>query len=137
MLRSVWEALENNGDGVVSDWNLPSAERAKLETKLDMLAGAEVDPAGKVNLPSGMIVGPHIHKQTGIYKLIVNGNQALRPMICLGPTANDKEWTVLARARKQDNNTGPEKAAAVTATTRRAEILGRTRKRKIFIEIKP
>lgn len=136
MARDVYEALENNGRKVVSDWDIPSDLRAKLERKLDMLASAEVDASGKVTLPTGTLAGPNIYNQQWIYKVIVNGNQALRPMVCLGPADRDTEWTVLARAKERDRDTREQKAAAATATLRRQEILDGTRQRVLFLEAK-
>lgn len=122
----VWEALENDGTGVVSDWNLPVKVAAKLEQKLDMLRSAEIDAAGRPVLPHGMFAGP-VHGQKSIYKVLVNGELALRPMI--GKSA-DGEWIVLARCVKKGNDTGAEEIAAVTAGSRLAEIATGARARK-------
>ena len=130
----IWEALENNGKGVVSDWDLPKEQAAKLDNKLNMLRNAEVDARGRVNLPPGLLDGPGVWKQQHIYKFRARGKQALRPMLCLGPVDLKAEWTVLARAREQDNDTTEQKTAAKTATVRRAEILAGIRGRRPYGE---
>lgn len=135
MARSVWEALENNGAGVVSGWPGVGPEAAaKLDQKLDMLRNAEVDAAGRVNLPQDLLAGPGVYQQKWIYKLKVKGQQALRPMLCLGPQLPEYEWTVLARATERDRDTRKSKAAAKVATVRRKEILERRRSRRLHIE---
>lgn len=136
MPRDVYETLENNGDGVVSEWDLPSEIRAKLEQKLHMLPAAEVDKSGKVNLPFGLIAGPGVWEQEWIYKLKIGGRQAIRPMLCLGPANRESEWTVLARAREQDGDTREQKAAAARAAKRRQEILEDRRICQVLIEAK-
>jgi hypothetical protein len=106
MAREIWEAFENDGDAVVSRWpKLSSETLAKLDSKLEMLQNAEVGPGGKVLLPSKLLAGPGVYGQSGIYKLIINGKQAIRPMLCLGPQKPASEWTILARATKKDNDT--------------------------------
>ena len=134
MARSVWETTENNGDLVISDWDIPSEIAGKLESRLHLLRRAEVDAAGKVNLPHGALAGPNIYGQKWIYKLKVNGKQALRPMVCLGPSNKEREWTALARAREQDNDTSEQKSAAVTAASRRQQIIDGKRTRKILLD---
>ena len=42
-MRKVWEALEPNGDGVVSGWAIQTEQRAKLDQKIDMLSAADVN----------------------------------------------------------------------------------------------
>ncbi len=133
MLRTVWEALENNGGGVVTDWDIPPEQAGKLESKLDLLRAAEVDGSGRVNLPHKLLAGPGVFKQKWIYKLLINGKQALRPMLCLGPADREGQWTVLARATEKNNDTAPQKAAAATAAKRRGEVLSGARKRRVYL----
>jgi hypothetical protein len=137
MARTVWEAVVN-GDGIISDWpKLPHQTRAILESKVDMLRRAEVDESGKVTLPQGAISGPGVFGQAGIYKLRVNGSWAIRPMLCLGPVDRDLEWTILARAREQNNDTSEQKAAAKLARERIPRIVAGTIARQELPEDEP
>ena len=110
----VYEWLDHRGKGEVSDWpRLQAAQKAKLDAKLDMLVGAEVDPLTKqANLPPQLLAGPNFDGQQFIYKLKCHGNVAMRPMICRGPFS-DAEWTVLCRATERDKVLTPSNAAAI------------------------
>jgi hypothetical protein len=130
MPREIWEYIAHHG--VLSAWNLPSEQRAKLDNGLLKMQTAEVAAGGKVDLPSGLLAGPGIYGQKGIYKFRVNGKQALRVMVCLGPQALDTRWTALATAIKKDNDTSVEKVAAVTATTRMAQLKAGTAKSLLY-----
>jgi hypothetical protein len=131
IMRDVYEVLDDDGRWLVTGWpKLQQSQRAKLESKLDMLRRAEVDPKTRqANLPQDLLAGPNVYGQPWIYKLKVKGNVALRPMICLGPTDHEKEWTVLARATEKDMQLIPADAAD-TAELRRGEVKANRRKRQ-------
>ena len=94
-MRDVWEALEPDGEGVVTHWRLQVEQRAKLDAKLDMLRAAEVDELTRqAHLPPNLLAGPGINGQKWIYKLKIKGRVALRPMLCLGPVETRGEWTI-------------------------------------------
>jgi len=133
-IRRIWEARESAGKHVLSDWDVPKEQQAKLDIRLRLLRTAEVDTAGRVALPPAMLEGPGVWGEPFIYKIRLHGKQALRPMLCLGPVNAEKEWTVLARAREQGNNLTNQRQAAKTATTRRIEILNGTRGRRLYRE---
>ena len=119
----IYEWVDKNGRGVVTNWpKLQESQRAKLDSKLDMLVNAHVDPKTRQASLSGLLVGPGFGGQQYIYKLRVRGNVQLRPMICLGPLGMN-EWTVLYPSTEKGDELIPSDAAAL-AEARRLEILG-------------
>ena len=98
-----------------------------------MLRRAEVDQAGCVELPPGLLVGPNVYGQEWIYKLRLKGNVALRPMLTLGPIDRDAEWTILVRAKERDGKTEPTNAADI-AEARRQEIQADPSRRRLLWE---
>jgi hypothetical protein len=132
ILRRVWEVFEDNGERTISDWDIPKRMAGALQSKVDKLRTAEVDVSGRVNLPDKMCAGPNLWGNKWIYKLRIEGQEALRPMFCLGPVDNAAEWTMLARAKEKDRDTTEQKAAAGKATLRRAEVIANTRRRVLF-----
>lgn len=125
----VYEWVDEGGKGEVSDWPLQAVQRGKLDAKLDMLVGAEVDPkTKKANLPSQLLAGPNFGGQQFIYKLKGRGNVAMRPMICLGPFG-DSEWTVLCRATEKDDKLIPANAADIAESRRKVILSNKFRRR--------
>lgn len=124
----VYEWLDERGNGEVSDWGLDSEPQAKLDGKIDKLVIAEVDPrTKKSNLPQDLLSGPGFDGHQYIYKLKGRGKVQLRPMVCLGPFADD-EWTILHRAVERGNKLIPADAAA--SAERRRQILCKDRLRR-------
>lgn len=130
-MRKIYEWIEANGRGVITDWDLEVEQQAKLDDKLQMLRRAEVDATGRVNLPQSLLVGPGVYRQKWIDKLRVQGNVALRPMLSLGPLDCEKEWTILARARERDRKLTPPDAAEV-AEGRRQQIQADPKRRRLL-----
>jgi hypothetical protein len=129
----VFEWIDLDGKGVVTDWGLQKPQRTKLDAKIDMLVEAEVDPASlKSNLPPGLLAGPGIDGQPFIYKLRVRGNIQLRPMVCLGPL-NLNEWTILFPAIEVGNVLKPIDAAG-KADERRKQILADKNRRRLLVD---
>lgn len=129
----VFEWVDERGKGVVTDWDLQSPQRAKLEAKLDMLVNAEVDPdTRKANLPSDLLAGPGYDGQPFIYKLKARGNVQLRPMVCVGPDRLD-EWTILYPSIEVGNVLRPPNAASL-AEERRKEILADKSRRRLILD---
>ena len=94
-----------NGDAIIQDWidSLGKQERAKLENKLDAICRAEMD------ILPGMVSGTRVGK---ISKIRVNGQRALRPMLCKGPFGED-EITILCAAEEKDRKLKPKDAAKI------------------------
>lgn len=130
-MRKIYEWIDGAGRGVITDWELQVAQQAKLDEKLQMLRRAEVDRVGRVTLPQSLLVGPNVYGQKWIYKLRVQGNVALRPMLALGPLDRETEWTILARAVERDRRTEPANAAEL-AETRRQEIQTNPTRRRLL-----
>jgi len=131
-VRQVWEALGRNNERTISDWAISSRSRGKLRAKIDTLRRAEVSVSGKIDLPFGTCDGPSMWGQKWIYKLKVNGEEALRPMFCMGPIVMATEWTFLSRAKEKDRDTTEQKTAAAEATLTRAGILRDPTKRALY-----
>lgn len=131
MEKTVFEAVVA-GSGVLSGWELPTRMRAKLDAKVDMLRRAEFDASGRVSLPPALLAGPGVFKAPHIYKLIVEGDLALRPMFCRGPIDANSEWTALARAIERNNDTRESREAAATAAQRRIMVNDRTLPRREY-----
>lgn len=131
-MRKIYEWVDATGHGVVTDWDLQVAQRAKLDDKLQMLRRAEVDATGRVNLPQNLLAGPGVYGNAAIYKLKVKGNVALRPMLSLGPMNRDTEWTILARAEERDRRLLPPDAAGVAEMRRREIITDETKRRLLW-----
>jgi len=130
----IYEWVDADGRGVVRDWpKLQKAQRAKLDSKLDMLVRAEVDPETRqANLPSDMLAGPGYDGQPFIYKLKARGNVQLRPMICLGPF-DATDWTILYPSTEKAGVLRPPNAADL-AEARRKEILANRNRRRLLID---
>lgn len=121
-VHTVFEFVLSNNERILTDWQIPDRRASgKLKAKIDMLRRAEVASSGEVTLPSGAFAGPSVYGCAGIYKVIVEGEAALRPMFCKGPIQN-AEWTFLARASKKDNDTSGERSAARLAVERREQV---------------
>ena len=134
-MRKIYEAAENNGARVISDWEYYKTHEAKIDQKLHMLQAAEVDPkTRKAVLPQDLLAGPGVYGQKWIYKLKIKGDVALRPMVCLGPRDHDAEWTVLFRAVEKGNKLVPDDAAD-RAEQRRQEIAVVRRARFLLLDV--
>ncbi|MDX6444883.1 MAG: hypothetical protein QOH71_1957 [Blastocatellia bacterium] len=74
----LYDYLNERGDNEIAEWTrtLQKPQRIKLRVKLDTLAQAGPD------LPPGLLMKTEVEY---IYKLKVQGNPKLRPMLCFGP----------------------------------------------------
>ena len=113
----LYDYLDNRGDNDFASWSLTlqTRDRAKLSQKLRMLENVGSD------LPPELLAGP-IKDYAHIYKMRINGQVALRPLLCKGPINNGQEFTLLKGASEKDRKLIPPNAPAI-ATTRREEIL--------------
>lgn len=86
-----------------------------LNQKLRMLEKSGPD------LPPQLLAGPIKH-YAHIYKMKINGQVALRPLLCRGPIRNDEEFTMLKGATEVGWKWNPSNAPVI-ATERRQEVM--------------
>src|SRR5262245_28101964 len=115
MAWNLHDYLNRHGVNEIAQWTrlLQSPQRKKLKAKLNMLMQAGTD------LPPQLLAGtgiPHI------FKLKVQGNPKLRPLICRGPIDNDAEFTLLVGAKEVQFNYEPNDAPE-RAVSNREEII--------------
>jgi len=107
---NLFDFLEQRGDclvNIIKEWTegLQTRDRARLNEKLDKLQ------------QHGMGLPPKLLSNTGvahIKKLRITGRKipTLRPMLCMGPIDNEKEFTLLLGAIEQDGRLVPSNAVA-------------------------
>ena len=119
----LYNYLDARGVNVIKQWASALGQRdlAALNSKLDTLA-AVTDPLRE--LP-GLLFGPGIGGHQEIWKLRIGGSgsgNALRPLLCKGPSDKAREITLLAGATERDGDLRPE-GIADTADRRRKEIM--------------
>ena len=114
MAYAIYDYVSENGKNEFYEWvkNLDRRQRAKLDSKIDMLemSGGELPP----NLLSPCD-GP-------IKKFKVQGNPKLRPRLCAGPINIGVEYTMLAGATERDMKDVPANVVEI-ARIRRKEII--------------
>lgn len=114
MAYAIYDYISANGKNEFYEWvkNLDNRQRAKLESKIDMLemSGAELPP----NLLSPC-AGP-------IKKFKVQGNPKLRPRLCAGPLDTGAEYTMLVGGTERDMKDVPANIVEI-AKKRREDIL--------------
>ncbi len=111
----------SNRGNEIKEWTLTlqKQQKVRLNAKLDMLQQAGSD------LPPQLLAGtgvPHI------YKLKVQGNVKLRPLLCKGTVDNENEFTILIGAFEIQWEFEPKDALA-KAVERREELLNDVSKR--------
>lgn len=103
----VYDFMDEDGESVIVSWRagLTKRSRGALDSKLNMLSIAGTE------LPPKLLVGP-IAKTGHIYKLRINADVMLRPMLCKGPFQMSQEVTLLIGAIEiqWELNPGPERA---------------------------
>lgn len=99
----LYDYVDAAGVNVIAEWTrkLQKKERGKLVSKLDLLRehGRELFPQ--------ILTGTDT---PGILKLRVHGNVQLRPLLCEGPIAIDKEYTLLLGAKEVGGRFDPARA---------------------------
>jgi len=117
----LYDYIDEHGANIIAEWirRLQAPQRKKLQAKLNLLMQSGPD------LPPQLLAGPVFDH---IYKLKVQGNVKLRPMLCKGPLNNDKEFTMLIGAIEKDYKLDPANAAEVAAKNRLAIIKNHTRR---------
>ncbi len=131
MAWKIFEYVERGNQSTIGLWldanAITDRDRGQLVQKMDMLAIHGPD------LPPGLLAGPIKSKrnrkmQSHIYKMRINGDKALRPMLCKGPIAMDTEYTMLIGAIEINSVLNVD---AEDAETRRLEIIENPNRRRI------
>lgn len=126
ILYRLWDFQDERGDNLIAKWTLQQerAHRARLNAKLDMLVRVVFEDAIK----SKLLHGP-IQKQKHIYKLRVQSNIAMRPLLCRGPIANLTEYTLLLGTEEKGDKL-PNGAAQKAETNRQAVLINPSRRER-------
>jgi hypothetical protein len=108
-LMNLFDYKDSNGINVMQFWAIQMCmqkrDRGRLDSKIDLLARVGD------NLPPKLL---HPTRCKYIMHLMVNGEVALRPMLCRGPFNHQREFTFLfgttERDRKLVQRDAPERA---------------------------
>ncbi len=105
---AVYDFTDGAGKSVIAEWRagLTTRSKARFDQKIDMLATAGM------HLPPKLLAGP-INKTRHIYKLKIHADIMLRPMLCKGPFAMEREFTLLVGATEVQNRLIPDPSIAV------------------------
>ncbi|HKO43146.1 MAG TPA: hypothetical protein VJU84_07645 [Pyrinomonadaceae bacterium] len=114
--------MDDRNRNSFAEWTrgLQKIQRIKLRSKLDDLQkfGPE--------LPPGILIKTEVEY---IYKLKVQGNPKLRPMLCFGPVGNEKAFTLLIGAKEISWDFVPQ-FADTEAGIRRKKVLNNPNKHR-------
>ncbi len=103
----IYDYADHRGKNLIKEWiqTLQRKDRARLMAKLDLLH------TNGPELPQGLLSDtPSRH----IKKIRVNGDVALRLLLCRGPVSMEaKEYTLLLGATERDRKFVPPKAIAI------------------------
>jgi hypothetical protein len=123
----LWDYVDANGENEIEEWTakLGKVERTKLNVRLDLL-----QKNGKDLLPN-ILAGPIIDH---VYKLRVHGSVQLRPLLCLGPIENDKEFTLLVGATERGSKLKPV-GVEKKAIERRQTIINEPKRRVKHVRV--
>lgn len=111
----LYDYLDEDGSNPIKIWTgrLEKRQRIKFNQKLDMLE--QYGP----ELPPQLLAGPVFDH---VYKLKIQGNPKLRPLICKGPIDNESEYTLLVGAKEIQWQMDPSDAEQQAANNRQAII---------------
>ena len=125
----LYDYVDAGGDNDFAPWcrGLQRPDLARLNRKLKMLADNGPDLGPK------LLAGP-LKGYAHIYKIIVNGRVALRPLLCKGPIDNDHEFTLLKGAFERDREWDPANAREI-AVDRREEVINDSNGRRCYHEV--
>jgi len=131
MAWRIYEHTDADGHSSIGNWLIEQAvterDRGQLVMKMDLLAKHGAD------LPPKLLAGPIKSKrnpkmQSHIYKLRINGDKALRPLLCRGPIDMDGEYTMLCGAIELNSVLDTD---AEDAEIRRQEIIANPNRRRL------
>lgn len=121
----LFDFKDSNGDNLLQIWadRLPmqQRERGRLDSKIDMLKKNGDD------LPPGLLQPT---KSRHIKEIAVNGQVALRVMLCRGPFQIRTEFTFLFGSVERDRRYVPRNAPELAEQNRNELILDHTRRCK-------
>ena len=111
----IYDYKDGRGKNVIQVWkkDIPKLQLKKLQAKLDILAKAGPE------LPPGLLIKTEVEY---IYKIKVQGNPKLRPMLCYGPVGEEKAFTLLIGVREISWKFDPPNAES-EAGERRKKVL--------------
>jgi hypothetical protein len=121
----LFDYQDERGNNLIAEWSkkLQKPQRIKLRSKLDDLASFGPE------LPPSLLMKTEVEY---IYKLKVQGNPKLRPMLCFGPffiqdletglEKREEAFTVLVGAKEISNKFEPT-GADIEAAIRRGRVL--------------
>ena len=125
---TLWDFLSPRKENLILRWTrqnrLYERDRAKLNQKLDRLQQLDFNLATR----TGMLIGP-LHGQEHIFKLVVNGNVKMRPLLCKGPINERSEYTLLLGVVQRDGRFPPD--AAQKAESNRGAVLKDPERRQL------
>lgn len=106
IVMELWDYKSGDRNEILA-WarKLSSRDRAALNQKLDMLERIDFDLAHGLKL----LAGP-IQKSGHVLKLRASGDTALRPLLCRGPHAPLREYTLLRGALEKGGRFEPRTA---------------------------
>lgn len=119
----LYDYVTEGGVNAIAEWTagLQKKERGKLASKLDML-----EQHGRDLFPE-ILAGTDT---PGILKLRVHGSVQLRPMLCEGPIAVGKEFTLLLGAKEIGSELVPKHADALADANKSAVKANPAKRRK-------
>ena len=120
----LWDFRDERGDNLIAKWTRQQerGHRARLNAKLDMMVRVPFEDAIK----SKLLHGP-IQKQKHIYKLRVQMNVAMRPLLCRGPMMNLTEYTLLLGTEEKGGKL-PDGAVEKAENNRQAVLINPSRR---------
>jgi len=105
MINILYDFLDLGGRNVIQDWadNLPmqKRDRGRLDSKIDLLANHGDDLPPRLLQPTRM---------KHVMEIAVNGQVAIRLMLCRGPFDMAGEFTFLLGATERDRKYVPREA---------------------------
>lgn len=112
---NIFDAIDGQNRSLIAVWimkeKISKREIGQLNQKLDMLE------RNGPNLPPMLLAGPIKSKRnpktvSHILKLRINGERALRPLLCKGPIDMEREFTMLLGAIEVNSNLNMDSADA-------------------------
>jgi len=130
ILYRLWDFRNERGDNLIAKWTRQHERqhRARLNVKLDMLVRVPFESAIK----SKLLHGP-IQKQRHIYKLRIQSDVAMRPLLCRGPIENLTEYTLLLGIEENGGKL-PDGAVERAEGNRQAVLADRSR-REVHVRV--
>ena len=123
---AIYDYLEANGVNPIEEFiqaSIEAKERAKLLARVQALRGS-----GYAILGGNMLTDT---REKHVKEIRVNGNVAVRMLMCRGPVDGNKEATLLFGAVERDNQYVPKDAPA-RAEERRKQVAADPSRRRII-----